>query len=79
MKNTNTNQTTKKLQDKALEIMVKNFRKNFDITEHTIFMVIIKLYRTFGLKTSYFIGKTGWHNVSQRVSQWLFFNGIRCC
>ena len=39
MKNTKTNQTTKKLQDKALEIMVKNFRKNFDITKHTIFMV----------------------------------------
>ena len=39
MKNTNTNQTTKKLQDKALEIMVKDFRKNFDITKHTIFMV----------------------------------------
>ena len=39
MKNTNINQTTKKLQDKALEIMVKDFRKNFDITKHTIFMV----------------------------------------
>lgn len=39
MKNTNINQTTKKLQDKALKIMVKDFRKNFDITKHTIFMV----------------------------------------
>ena len=39
MKNTKTNQTTKKLQDKALEIIVKDFRKNFDITKHTIFMV----------------------------------------
>ena len=39
MKNTNINKTTKKLQDKELEIMVKDFRKNFDITKHTIFIV----------------------------------------